>query len=90
MLLNNSHLIYYIFLIKKNKVVKLEEMCQFCIGHHVGDNLDVPRQKQEFFLIHLSCPLMDGNRKWFGHHRNGDKKKSVSQIVATENQDCDD
>jgi hypothetical protein len=33
---------------------------------------------------------MDGNRKWFGHHRNGDKKKSVSQIVATENQDCDD
>jgi len=26
----------------------------------------------------------------FGHHRNGDKKKSVSQIMATENQDCDD
>jgi hypothetical protein len=26
----------------------------------------------------------------FRHHRNGNKKKSVSQIVATENQDCDD
>jgi hypothetical protein len=61
MLLKDSHLIYYKFLIKKNKVVKMDEMCRFCVGHHVSVNLDAPRQKQEFKKIHLSCPLMDGN-----------------------------
>jgi len=63
MLFKDSRLIYYIFLIKKNKVVKMDEMCWFCIGYHVSLNIDAPRQKQEIKKIHLSCPLMDGNRK---------------------------
>jgi hypothetical protein len=65
MVLKDSHLIYYKFLIIKNKVATMDEMCGFCIGHPVNVNIDAPRQKQDFFLIHLSCPLMDGNRKWF-------------------------
>jgi len=41
----------------------MDEMCRFCIGYHVSFNIDVPRQMQEILKIHLSCPLMDGNRK---------------------------
>ncbi len=75
MLLKDSHLIYYNFLIRKNKVAKMDEISQFCMGQHVSINLDVPRQKQEFFefnwVVLSWMPIENG----FGHHRNGDKKK---------------
>ncbi len=91
MLLQDSHLIYYKFLIKKNKVVKMDKISQFCMGQHVSVNLDAPRQKQEFFeftRVVLSWMAIENG---FGLHRNGDKNQFLrlwqqkTKIVMTKN-----